>query len=484
MKKLSSFLVLLNFLFLTFSTSAQSQIDKKSLTGSWLGKIAISALEMRIVFNLSVVGPDSLVATLDSPDQGVKGIKLGKVTLSGNNLTIKADAILAEYNGIITSGTLIEGTWKQSGQSFPVNLTKLEGEYVVDRPQEPTPPFPYISEDVTFMNEKAGIRLAGTLTNPKGSGPFPAVILITGSGGQNRNEELLGHKPFLVIADYLTRKGYAVLRYDDRGIAKSQGDYSTATTADLASDALAAFNYLQTNQLIDKKGIGLMGHSEGSLIAAICSASNSNIAFVISLAGPGLVGERIINEQNVAISKLSGLSQGDIDLSLKINKKIYNIIKKEKNDLKAEEKALASYRKELEKRDTPPADVEKAIAQLKATAGAAVYPWLRYYLSADPAASWQKVKCPVLALNGEKDTQVMWESNLSAIKQAVNSNGNNSVTTYHYAGLNHLFQNCISGLPKEYGEIEQTFAPEVLENINSWLTQLFPLRKIDIIIAE
>ena len=466
------------------SASAQNNIDKKSLIGSWMGKMAVSALEMRIVFNISVVGQDSLVATLDSPDQGVKGIKLGKVTLTGTSINIQAPAMAADYTGTIKSDALIEGTWTQSGQKFPVNLTKQTGEYVVNRPQEPIPPYPYLSEDVTFLNERAGIKLAGTLTLPKGDGPFPAVILITGSGGQNRNEELLGHKPFLVIADYLTRKGFVVLRYDDRGIAKSQGDYATATTADLATDAIAAFNYLQTNKLIDKNGIGMMGHSEGSLIASICASQNSNIAFVISLAGPGQVGEKIINEQNVAISKLSGLPQGEIDLSLGINKKIYSIIKKEKNDIKAEEKVLAYYRKELVKRDTPPADVEKGVAQLKATAGAGVYPWLRYFLTADPAANWVKVKCPVLALNGEKDTQVAWESNLSAIKTAVIKGGNNSVTTTHFPGLNHLFQNCTTGLPKEYGEIEQTFAPEVLENINGWLMKLYPLRKTDIVIAK
>jgi dienelactone hydrolase len=483
MKKITSFLVLLSSLLIIQSVSAQNSIDKKSLIGSWMGKMAVGALEMRIVFNISVVGRDSLIATLDSPDQGVKGIKLGKVTLTGTIINIQAPSMLADYTGTIKSEALIEGTWTQSGQKFPVNLTKQAGEYTVNRPQEPMPPYPYITEDVTFMNEKTGIRLAGTLTLPKGGGPFPAVILITGSGGQNRNEELLGHKPFLVIADWLTRKGYAVLRYDDRGIAKSQGEYAKATSADLATDANAAFNWLLTNPAIDKNAIGMMGHSEGSLIAAICASQNSNIAFVISLAGPGLTGEEIINEQNIAISKLSGLPQGDIDLSLEINKKIYSIIKKEKNNLKAEEKVLASYRKELEKRDTPEADVEKAVAQLKATSGAIIYPWLRYYLTADPAVSWSKVKCPVLALNGEKDTQVAWESNLSAIKTAVTKGGNNSVTTTHFPGLNHLFQNCTTGLPKEYGEIEQTFAPEVLENINSWLMKLYPLRKTDIVIG-
>jgi dienelactone hydrolase len=404
--------------------------------------------------------------------------------LDGNKLTIQATAILAEYTGTIINDSIIEGTWLQSGQTFPVNLKKLAGEYRIDRPQEPTPPFPYNSEDVFFTNDKAGIRLAGTLTYPKGSGPFPAIILITGSGGQNRNEELLGHKPFLVIADYLSRKGYAVLRYDDRGIAKSQGDYANSNSADLATDAEAAFKYLTGMTMINKDAIGLMGHSEGSLIASIVASQNNNVAFIISLAGPGLTGETVVNAQYEAISKLSGISQGEIDLSLKINKKIYSIIKKQNNDQKAEEKVLATYKKELEKRKTTPADVKKAVAQLKATSGARIYPWFRYFLATDPAVFWKKVKCPVLALNGEKDLQVAWEPNLTSIKAAVVSGGNSSVTTFHYPGLNHLFQHCTTGLPKEYGEIEETFAPQVLENLNAWLTKLYPLKKTDIIIGQ
>jgi uncharacterized protein len=484
MKKIPSLIVLISILLLTQSISAQNIIDKKSLTGAWLGKIAVNALEMRIVFNLSVVGRDSLISTLDSPDQGAKGIKLGRVILDGNKLTIQAAAMLAEYNGIIINDSIIEGTWKQSGQTFPVNLKKLAGEYVVDRPQEPTPPFQYNSEDVIFPNEKAGIKLAGTLTYPKGIGPFPAIILITGSGGQNRNEELLGHKPFLVIADYLSRNGYAVLRYDDRGIAKSQGDYANANSADLATDADAAFRYLTGLTMINKDAVGLMGHSEGSLIASIVASQNDKVAFIVSLAGPGLSGENVVNAQNEAISKLSGISQGEIDLSLKINKKLYSIIKKETNNQKAEKKVLAAYKKELEKRKTTPSDVQKAVAQLKATSGASIYPWFRYFLATDPSVFWRKVKCPVLALNGEKDLQVAWEPNLTAIKVAVESGGNISVKTFHYPGLNHLFQHCTTGLPKEYGEIEETFAPQVLENINTWLTNLYPLKKTDMIIGK
>jgi pimeloyl-ACP methyl ester carboxylesterase len=484
MKKVSSFIVIVSILLLLQPLSAQNLTNKPSLAGSWLGKIAVSALEIRIIFNLSIIEQDSLIATLDSPDQGVKGVKLGRVILDGNKLTIQAAAMLAEYNGTIVNDTVIEGTWMQSGQSFPVNLVKLKGEYTVTRPQEPTPPFPYISEDVTFMNDGVGIKLAGTLTYPKGDGPFPAIILITGSGGQNRNEELLGHKPFLVISDFLTRKGYAVLRYDDRGIAKSGGNYAIATSADFATDAEAAFKYLSGLSIVNNKTIGLMGHSEGSLISSIVASRNGEIAFIISLAGPGLTGENIVLSQSEVISKLSGISAGEIELNQKINKKLYRIIIKETNDQKAEEKVLATYKKELEKRKTSASDIQIAVAQLKATSGARIYPWFRYFLATDPSIFWKKVKCPVLALNGEKDTQVAWEANLNAIKEDLISGGNNSVTTVHFPGLNHLFQQCNTGLPKEYGEIEQTFSPEALEAINSWLNELYPLKKTDMIIGK
>ena len=295
---------------------------------------------------------------------------------------------------------------------------------------------------------------------------------------------MLGHKPFLVIADYFSRNGYAVLRYDDRGIAKSQGNYSVANSADFATDTEAAFKYLAEQPIINKNAIGLIGHSEGSLIASIVASQNNQIAFIISLAGPGLTGEKIVLTQSEAISKLSGISQGEIDFTKKINKKLYKIIMNEPDDQKAETKVLASYKKDLEKAKTTSSDVLIAVAQLKATSGAKIYPWFRYFLSTDPAKFWKKVKCPVLALNGEKDTQVSWEPNLLAIENAVKSGGNNAVTTIHFPGLNHLFQSCTTGLPKEYGEIEQTFSPQVLETINNWLTNLYPLKKTDVIIGR
>ncbi len=453
-------------------TLAQYHIDKQSITGSWLGKIEVSAISLRVVFNLSVIENDSLVATMDSPDQGAKNIKLGPVTLTGDSINISAGALLAEYNGKIKNDTIIEGKWTQAGRTFTLNLTRLRDIFTINRPQEPKPPFPYISEEITFTNDKFNIKLAGTLTVPEGDGPFPAVVLITGSGSQNRNEELLGHKPFLVLSDYLTRNGIAVFRYDDRGVGLSQGNAVTATTADLATDAEAAFIYLKSRPEIDHETIGLIGHSEGGLIAPIVASSNYEIAFIVSLAGTGVKGEEIIHRQNSDISKAMGMGEKEIKEAIATNKKLFAVLKKEPDNDKAEEKINAVYKKILMKKKTSPEDIEKSIKQLATIFNKMSYTWFRYFIITDPATYWKKVKCPVLALNGEKDLQVVADVNLPAIEKSLRKGGNKSVETISLPGLNHLFQHCETGLPTEYGEIEETFSPEVLKIISDWILDL------------
>ena len=471
MKRLMPFFFLLIVFLISVQMAAQN-IDKKSVTGSWLGKINTNGVSLRIVFNLSIIGADSLVATLDSPDQGAKNIKLGPVTFDGKSIKISAGALLAEYNGVIQNDTLIDGTWTQAGNTFPLNLTKLKTKFTVNRPQEPRPPFPYITEDVYFTNPKFIITLAGTLTIPKGDGPFPAVILITGSGAQNRNEELMGHKPFWIIADYLTRNGIAVLRYDDRGVGKSQGNYAAATSVDLATDAEAAFNYLKTNSKINPKAIGLIGHSEGGLIAPIVASSNSQISFIVSLAGPGVTGEQIILRQGTDISRALGINEKKIKENLSTNKKLFEVIKKEQDNKKAEEEMTSLYREILEKQKASPEETEKALKAAATSLNAETIPWFRYFISSNPGDFWKKVKCPVLALNGEKDMQVAADENLPAIEKALQSGGNKNIKTIKLAGLNHLFQHCKTGLPAEYGEIEETFSPEALKIISDWILDL------------
>ncbi len=387
-------------------------------------------------------------------------------------LVIKAPTLMGEYNGTITGDSTIDGTWTQRGVTFTVNLKKLKTAFAVIRPQEPKPPFPYTSEDVIFTNNKFNIRLAGTLTMPAGKGPFKAAILITGSGAQNRNEELMGHKPFLVIADYLSRNGIAVLRYDDRGTGQSQGNYSEATSEDLATDAEAAYNFLKNNPKINSGEIGLIGHSEGGLIAPIVASSNPGIAFIVSLSGPGVTGQQIIIRQSQEISRISGISEEKIRKDTETNKKLFAVLRKEKDNKKAEVKILALYKEILEKEKTSKEDTEKAVNQRKASFGAPTYTWFRYFIVTDPAVFWKKVICPVLALNGEKDLQVSAKENLPAIEKALRSSGNESVKTVKLPGLNHLFQHCKTGLPGEYSAIEETFSPEALKIIADWIVTL------------
>ena len=470
MKRLLLPILLLIVIALPNSLSAQNS-HKNMLPGAWLGKISTNGIDLRLVFNLSLNNKDSLIASADSPDQGVKNIPMGRVILKADTLIIEAPMIAGKYTGAITSDSSIIGIWTQGGAEFTVDLKRLKAPIVLNRPQEPKPPFPYISEEVTFTNSKFDIKLAGTLTIPEGPGPFKTVILISGSGAQNRNEELLGHKPFLIIADYLSRNGIAVLRYDDRGVGASQGIYSEATSADLATDGEAALSFLRNNPKIRQNAIGLMGHSEGGLIAPIIYATDPGIGFIVSLAGPGVTGEKIILRQSADISRASGVDEKKIKESVETNKKLFSILKKEKDNKTAERKILTKYAEILEKQNTPEEDAEKAISNLGLSFGAGTYTWLRYFLVTDPAVYWKKVKCPVLALNGEKDLQVASDENLQAIKKALKSSGN-EVKTVNLPELNHLFQHSKTGLPAEYSTIEETFSPEALKIISDWILAL------------
>jgi len=464
-------ILLLIVITLTNPLSAQNTIHKNVLPGAWLGKISTNGIDLRLVFNLSLNEKDSLIASADSPDQGVKNIPMGRVILKTDTLIIEAPMIAGKYTGTITSDSSINGTWVQGGATFTVDLKRLKAPIVINRPQEPKPPFPYTSEEVTFTNSKFSINLAGTLTIPDGPGPFKTVVMISGSGAQNRNEELLGHKPFLIIADYLSRNGIAVLRYDDRGVGASQGIYAEATSADLATDGEAAVLFLRNYPKIDQDAIGLMGHSEGGLIAPIIYATDPGVGFIVSLAGPGVTGEKIILRQSADISSASGVDEKTIKESVETNKKLFAILKKEKDNKTAERKILSKYAEILEKKNTPEGEAEKAISNLGLSFGASTYTWLRYFLVTDPAYYWKKVKCQVLALNGEKDLQVASDENLQAIKKALKSS-ENQVKIVSLPDLNHLFQHCKTGLPAEYSTIDETFSPEALKIIADWILAL------------
>jgi hypothetical protein len=442
----------------------------QEITGQWNGALKIQGTQMRLVFN--VTNTDNVVSsTMDSPDQGVKGIPTTTTSFENSILKITIANAKIEYEGTLGKDNVIVGTFTQAGQSFPMNLSKeiIEKQKLV-RPQEPIKPYSYYSEGVTFENKKAGISLAGTLTLPKKKGVFPVVILISGSGPQNRDEELLGHKPFLVLSDFLTKNGIAVLRYDDRGTALSKGDFKTATSADFATDVESAIAYLKTRKEINKNKIGLLGHSEGGLIAPMVASKSKDVAFIVLLAGIGMQGDSLLLLQKKLIEEASGVSKEDIQKGQLSNRKIFDIVKKS-TSLEQLNADLTIHFKQIVK-DIPnhqkPAEMSDddfVKLQVKQIAS----PWIQYFIKYNPEATLEKVKCPVLAMNGEKDLQVPPKENLEAIKKAITKGGNKRVTTKELPNLNHLFQECKTGSPDEYATIEQTYSPIVLNEIVKWL---------------
>ena len=446
----------------------------QSVLGDWNGILNIQGTQLRIVFHISETG-GTYTATLDSPDQKAFGIPAGETTFAENNLEIKLPNLAAQYKGKYDAAAqVVDGTFSQGGATFSLKLTREEQEkQELKRPQNPVAPFPYAQEDVTYDNPAAqGVTLAGTLTLPKGDGPFPAVILISGSGPQNRDEELLGHKPFLVIADHFTRNGIAVLRFDDRGVGQSTGDFATATSADFATDVQAGVEYLKTRKEINARKIGLAGHSEGGLIAPMVAAKSADVAFIVLMAGPGVSGDKVIRLQSRLISKAEGKSEQEIKADDNFLKKAFKELKKTKNIEATRLKLKNTMMKEMEK--LPAADKEK-LGNLDQVATSQVNsitsPWFRYFLFYDPATSLEKVKCPVMAINGGKDLQVDPNQNLPAISSALKKGGNTRFVVKEIPGLNHLFQHTDTGKPSEYAEIEETIAPEALNYMTGWILE-------------
>lgn len=444
--------LIFTLLFLTVSTAAFTQ----NITGAWGGVLKVQDMQLRLVFNVTKSG-NAYTSTLDSPDQGAKGIPVSSTSFENSTLKIAVASAGIQYEGTLGPDSTITGTFKQAGQSFPLNLTKQRAEVKVLRPQEPVKPYPYSEEDVTFENKGASITLAGTLTLPKKEGIFPVVVLISGSGPQNRNEELMGHKPFLVLSDYLTRNGIAVLRFDDRGVGKSTGSFKTATSADFATDVEAAIEYLKTRTEINKKKIGLIGHSEGGVIAPMVAANSKDVAFIVLMAGTGVPGDEILLAQQTLIGRASGFDSATLAESEKINRKGFELIKSS-TDVEKLKTDLAAL---LRQNNVPENAVSSAVAQTTT-------PWMLYFIRHNPATVLQKVKCPVLALNGSNDLQVPKE-NLMAIKKALTKGGNKHVTTKELPGLNHLFQESKTGAPTEYATIEQTISPVALTELLTWL---------------
>lgn len=449
--------------------------DPKNPAGIWEGPLKAGAIELRIAFKIAKDADGKLTATLDSIDQGAKDVPCTEVTFAEGKLSIDIAKGKAKYAGKMSDdGGSIKGHFEQGGVKLELDLKRVEKLSTVNRPQNPKKPYPYEEAQVEFENAAGKFKLAGTLTLPKGEGPFPAVVLVSGSGPQDRDETLLGHKPFLVIADHLTRKGFAVLRYDDRGVGKSGGKHDTATSADFATDAYAAVQYLGARKEIDAKRIGVMGHSEGGLIAPIVAADHpKDVAFLVLLAGPGVPGDEVLLLQQQVISKALGAKPEGMKLSEKLMKAILPAAKEPgpaDERKKKIEKAAAEFFEKLSAEDRKELGDDVKAAQAGVARLGDI--WMQYFLAYDPRPVLAKVKCPVLAVNGELDLQVVPEQNVGAIEKAVKGGGNDRITAKVFPKLNHLFQKSKTGAPNEYGQIEETFSPEALEYISDWLLKL------------
>lgn len=442
---------------------------QEPIVGSWEGTLHIQNKALRIRFHIEA--SDSLYhSRMDSPDQGAFDLPTTRTSFRDNKLEIIASGLGLFYRGTLLQDT-IEGTLNQGGMPLPLNLYRFV-KTAPDRPQTPQEPFPYAAEELLIPAGDGDRVLGATLTLPAGKGPFPAVMLIAGSGPNDRDETVFGHKPFLVIADHLTRQGFAVLRYDKRGVGKSTGNFSTATIEDFANDARAVVNYLKQQEEIDPDRIGLLGHSEGGLVSAMLAAGNRDIAFAVLMAAPGTTGMEIVLDQNQISLTHQGVEPETIEELQKLNRETFGMLL----EWKGTEEDRTALRDQLSRfwNKLPllvRMKVEKE-AFLRSQFNAMTMPGYLSFLRADPSLYLKEVTCPLLALNGEKDTQVPAVKNIRAITSALEIAGNKNVETRIYPGLNHLFQECITGLTDEYAKLEQTLAPVMLNEVGEWLKEV------------
>jgi hypothetical protein len=442
----------------------------RSVEGTWKGRI----LNLRVVVHIAAASDGSLSGSLDSPDQGATGLVANSVALTGDTLRIDLSSIGARFAGVLTAdGNTVSGTWYQGGAVVPVALRRSSGEGDAEarKPQEPAPPFPYRAEEVSFVNPRGKNRIAGTLTIPEGKGPFPGVLLLTGSGAQDRDETVFGHRPFLVLADYLTRRGVAVLRVDDRGVGGSEGSHARSTLLDLSDDAVSGIAYLRARNEVDRARIGLLGHSQGGLVGSIAAVRMSDaVSFLVLLASVGMPGDELLQRQSAMVAKQQGAGAAQIERQDEIQARIYSALKEPGDSAAVAERVRPLVAELLQ---YIPEDQANAMGGREVTIDrqllALLSPSFRSLLVHDPRPVLRQVRSPVLALNGEKDVQVPAKESLAGIEKALLEGRNKDVTVRTMPGLNHLFQTCENGSIAEYASIEETMSPVVLETIGDWI---------------
>jgi alpha/beta superfamily hydrolase len=452
----------------------QSIAQTKDVTGIWEGKLQAN-VTLHLVFHFQQVGDGKYKGTMDSPDQNAKNIPCSNITVNNDSVIVEISVAGISYKAILLGDSTMAGDFLQGGFVIPLQLQKVAKATEANRPQTPKPPFTYNSEDVEYDNADKTVHFGATFTYPKTGGKFATALLITGSGQQDRDETIFEHKPFAVIADYLTKKGYAVLRVDDRGMGKTKGSLKNATSEDFAKDAMASLQYLHTRKEVDIKKIGLIGHSEGALIADIIAAQDKSINFVIMLGGPGLVGKDLMALQNQAYLESNGISTMAATAYKELYTQLADIALKDstREEANAEawdhfiswkDKQIAPVLSDLNFNDTT-ADKKQIMGLVQSFR----IPWYRFFMQADPSTYIQQFTCNVLALNGDKDIQVLPTENLAGIKAALLKSKSPNFSTEAMPGLNHLFQHCNICTIQEYSTIEETFAPEALDRMGAWL---------------
>lgn len=442
-----------------------SSLVAQDIAGAWNGILDVQGTQLRLVFHIEETD-SGYVTTLDSPDQGGSGIPIARTTFTPPSLQLALPNISVVYEGTV-AGDAIRGTWTQGLTTYALVLTREDARPKLRRrPQEPEPPYPYRADEVFIRNVEADVTLAGTITIPAGVGPHPAVMLISGSGPQNRNEEVFGHKPFLVLADHLTRRGIVVLRYDDRGIGESTGSFETATSEDFARDAAAAARYLAAHPEVDARNIGLVGHSEGALVAGIVAARFADVAHLVLLAGIGVPGSAVSLMQSKTLRPFEVSNEEAFERFMRTAIRIASSATGLAAGTAELTRHYETIRPVLESMLPDGVAVDDFIAQQVA---GMMRPWSRYFLSYEPATDLERIDVPVLSLNGSTDVQVPARINQQGIREAFQAGGNRHYVIRELPGLNHMFQETESGAMADYSRIEQTFSPVAMNEIATWI---------------
>jgi pimeloyl-ACP methyl ester carboxylesterase len=452
------------------------QPPQQAPTGLWMGTLNILQIQkLRLVVEVTAATPGVFKATLDSPDQGAAGIPIDKFVFADSTMTFESKALKATYEGTLKPDRKVHGTFKQAGMSLPLVLERIkERPTPPGRRQDPKKPYPYLEAEVKVVNKRAKptVTLAGTLTLPKSPGPHPAVVLITGSGSQNRNEELMDHRPFLVLADHLTRKGIAVLRMDDRGVGGSSKGTKDDTSKDFADDVRAAVEFLRTDRRIDAARIGLVGHSEGGMIAPMVAAqAPESVRFLVLLAGTTLPGEQILYLQGEKILRANGASESDAKANREMQERLFRTIREETDAKKRDARLREEMTAGLKRLPGVLRAQYESEALRKMQVASLTNAWMRFFLAYDPMPTMKSLRCPVLAVWGEKDLQVPPQENIDALKRAIPDWERRNITLKVFPGLNHLFQTCVTGSPIEYRALPETFSPIALDVVAHWILQ-------------